>query len=120
MIDGKLEGRRILLVEDEYFQAREIKTILEQEGAKVLGPTGRAHEVPELLATARIDAAILDINLGAGPSYTTANLLQREGIPFAFLTGYDSESIPPELLAIPRVEKPANQRVLIDLLTDLI
>lgn len=79
MTAGTLEGRKILLVEDEYFQAREMKAFLEREGASVIGPTGHAEDLPALLANGPVDAALLDINLGSGPTYATADLLKREG-----------------------------------------
>ena len=39
-MSGELEGRRILLVEDEYFQALDTKRCLEDAGAEVIGPAG--------------------------------------------------------------------------------
>ena len=120
MTGGKLEGRTILLVEDEFFQAREMKALLERAGARVIGPTGHADEVPALLEAEHPDAALIDINLGLGADYRTAEALKQEGVPFAFLTGYDATAIPTELHAIPRLEKPANERQLIELLTTLV
>lgn len=115
----ELEGRRILLVEDDYFQAREMKALLEREGAEIVGPTGHADDVPALLADGAIDAALLDINLGAGPVYDTANLLKRQGVPVAFLTGYDQALIPESLTSVPRILKPADGRKVILLLQSL-
>ena len=115
-----LEGRTILLVEDEYFQARDLKTILERKGAIVVGPTGRAEDVPALLAECAVDAALVDINLGSGMNYNTADLLQKEGVPFAFLTGYDPKAIPAELEGVPLLQKPASERMLLSTLTGLL
>ncbi|MGX7951580.1 response regulator [Tsuneonella sp. HG249] len=120
MISPHLQGRTILLVEDEYFQARDIKDALERRGATVVGPTGRAEDVPELLEGGTIDAALLDINLGAGPDFATADYLRQEGVPFAFLTGYDEGSIPSGLGRVPRLQKPANERMLVTLLAELL
>ena len=117
---SQLEGRRILLVEDEYFQARELKEMLEDIGAEVVGPTASADEVPAMLESAPVDAALIDINLGDGPSFRTAELLKRKGVPFAFVTGYDQENVPADLKAVPRIEKPARQNNLITLLSDLL
>jgi hypothetical protein len=38
---GCLEGREILLVEDEYFIAMEVQALLQALGARVIGPYGR-------------------------------------------------------------------------------
>jgi hypothetical protein len=37
-----------------------------------------------------------------------------------FLTGYDSEHLPDELAGIPRLEKPANERNVVDMLDGLL
>jgi len=116
----KLEGRRILLVEDEYFQAREIRGYLEHAGMIVIGPTGYADEVSALLAAEQPDAALVDINLGTGANYETARILKDQGVPFAFFTGYDQAVIPAEMGAVPRLEKPATEKQVIHLLNTLI
>lgn len=109
MITSSLKGRSILLVEDDYMQAREMAMYLTGEGAQIVGPTGRAHEVPLLLASQPVDAAILDINLGSGVAYETAELLTEKGVPFAFLTGYDHSAIPDKFAAVPCLNKPARE-----------
>ena len=86
----------------------------------MIGPTGRAEDVPALLEASEVDAALVDINLGSGMNFSTADLLQKGGVPFAFLTGYDQKAIPRELEAVPRLQKPANERMLISTLTDLL
>ncbi|MBB5696139.1 response regulator [Muricoccus pecuniae] len=45
-----LRGRRILVVEDEYFIAEEVREALERAGAEVVGPV---PEVGEAMALAR-------------------------------------------------------------------
>ena len=120
MTASSLAGMNILIVEDEFFQARDMTSAVEREGGRVIGPTGRESDVPFLLANEQVDAALLDINLGAGPSFSTARLLSREGIPFAFLTGYDAGVIPPEHAAVPRMLKPANETSVISMLKALL
>ena len=120
MTDKALDGRKILVVEDEYFQAREMKALLERQGATVVGPVSRASEAEALLIEQPVDAAVLDINLGGGPNFATANLLQREGVPFAIVTGYEKSAIPAELSAVPRLDKPASEKALIAQLAQLV
>lgn len=120
MSGRQLEGRRILLVEDEYFQALDAKRWLERAGADVVGPTGFADEVLALLQSNAVDAAILDINLGQGPSYEVAGKLLSEGVPFMFLTGYDSSSLPEEMEDVPCLEKPASEGRIVEMVSRLV
>ncbi|MEO1968399.1 MAG: hypothetical protein ABGW87_06765 [Sphingomonadaceae bacterium] len=120
MRTGSLYRRKILLVEDDYMQARAVAECLQSVGALILGPTGRATEVPRLLASCTADAALLDINLGKGASFETADYLRRLGVSFAFLTGYDQSAIPSRLCSVPRLEKPASERALIRLVKYLL
>jgi CheY-like chemotaxis protein len=114
-----LQGRTILIVEDEFFQAREMKAVLEGAGARVIGPVEREADAKALLAEGKVDAALLDINLGGAPNYATAEILHQEGIPFAFLTGYDPGAIPRAFASVPRLSKPANDRLIIRELSSL-
>lgn len=120
MTQGLLRGRRVLLVEDEYFQAREAKALLEAAGAEVVGPTAHAGDVPALLANETIDAALIDINLGKGADFDLARTLRNAQVPFLFVTGYDGSAIPPDLLEVPRIEKPADERRVVAQLTQLL
>lgn len=70
-----LQGQNILLVEDEYYQAVEAKHLLQDAGARVIGPTAQADDVAALLADNKVDAASIDINLGYGASLIQADLI---------------------------------------------
>lgn len=120
MTDASLNGRSILVVEDEYLQARETTDFLERAGARVIGPTAHADEVAELVANRPPDAAVVDINLGTGPSFGVARLLRDEGVPFLFLTGYDAGPIAPEMKGVPRAQKPAAETEVVAMITRLV
>ena len=54
----------ILVVEDDYMIADDLRRDLEAAGARVLGPVPSLPEALELLRGAdRLDAAVLDVNL---------------------------------------------------------
>lgn len=112
---GSLQGRRLLLVEDEYLIADELRQALTGAGAEVLGPVPTVAEALALLATAlagegRLDGAVLDLNLGGEMAFPVADALQRHGIPLVFTTGYDRDVIPPAYAHLPCCEKPAGAR----------
>ena len=103
-----LQDRIILLVEDEYMLADDVRQELEGSGATVLGPVPDVAGAMELLAAnEEIDGAVLDVNLGGSPSFPIADALIGRDIPFVFSTGYDSHALPERYQLILRCEKPA-------------
>ena len=58
------------------------------------------------------DAAILDINLGDSLAYGVADILEKRGVPFVFVTGYDSESVESRFNGIPVLQKPIERKAL--------
>ena len=115
MTTPPLKGCTILLVEDDYLQARAATATLERAGARVIGPVASAANAFALIAADKPAAVVLDINLGNGPSFDIADRLQSEGIPFLFLTGYDEVSIPERFDSVPRGEKPLQEARLVEL-----
>ena len=102
-----LRGRRLLVVEDDYVTAEDLKAELESLGAEVLGPVpDLADAFDRLAAGPAPDAAILDINLGGEMVFPLADLLQERRIPFVFAMGYDEWAIPEPYATLPRLDKP--------------
>ncbi|CDX36570.1 response regulator [Mesorhizobium sp. WSM4935] len=113
-----LHGRAVLVVEDDFYLADDTGQMLEDAGAKVLGPVSAADEALSLLELQRPDCAVVDVNLGAGPSFGLASALQARGIPFVFLTGYDPDIVPAEFKGVPCLQKPVDpEKVLVALST---
>lgn len=111
MVEQSLQGRRILVVEDEYFLADDVRDALSEAGAEVLGPVPSVEEATALIAQeARIDAAVLDINLRGDLVFPVADALRARGVPFAFATGYDRWALPDRFADALRVEKPLQAR----------
>jgi ActR/RegA family two-component response regulator len=109
-----LEGTKVLVVEDEFYLAMDIKEAIEQAGGQVRGPCADvAAGLAELLRETP-DCAVVDLNLGHGPSFEIAEELNRRSVPFVFLTGYDAASIPTGLAAVERIEKPADARHVVE------
>ena len=107
MSEKTLQGSRILVVEDEYFLADDLSRTLAEAGAEVIGPAASIDDATALIAdAARIDAAVLDVNLRGDMVYPIADALRARGVPFAFATGYDQWALPERFSDAPRVEKP--------------
>lgn len=115
-----LRGRRILVVEDEYLIAMEVKNWLQTVGSKVVGPVPSVEQALDLIEDGGLEAAVLDINLGEGDTaYAIADELGERGIPYLFATG-DAQM--PRAAAYnqrPRLEKPYLKTELMLALTKL-
>lgn len=103
----KLQGKRILLVEDEYFIVQDLVRALTAAGAIVLGPAATLSEALRLVASSGpLDGAVLDINLQGEAVYPLADVLMNRGVAFVFSTGYDRVAIPSRFDAYIRCDKP--------------
>jgi CheY-like chemotaxis protein len=96
----------ILVVDDEPLVSLLIADWLTELGYHVVGPVGRAHEAIQLIEEARLDGALLDVNLGTGDSFTLADAVRAKGIPLAFITGHASGVLPPRFKGSPVLSKP--------------
>jgi two-component SAPR family response regulator len=96
---------RILIVEDEAIIAMD----LENTVAQVVPATFLTEE--SVAATKNIldqplDFVFLDINVTDGETFEIAKLLQRKGIPFAFVSGYPRHDLPAGLRKALFIPKP--------------
>ena len=107
-----VRGRRILVVEDEYMLAEDLREDLESQGAEVMGPVASVADAMDLLRSGPApDMAILDINLGGEMAFAVADALRAGAVPFIFATGYDAQAIPAAYADVPRSEKPVEVRL---------
>jgi CheY-like chemotaxis protein len=105
-----LEGRRILIVEDEALQALLLAQMIIGFGAHVAGV---ATSIPAALAeisTKSFDCATLDLNMEGMFSLGMAKGLRDMGIPFVFCTAYGH--IIREFAGAPVVQKPVSEEAL--------
>lgn len=110
---SSLNGRRVLVVEDEYLLAEDLRAALERQGAEVMGPVATVAGALDLLRRGPAPViAILDINLQGEMVYPVADALRARGIPFIFATGYDAQAIPPAYAGVPRAEKPVELQMM--------
>lgn len=119
MSDGRLNGIRVLVVEDDYYLATDTERMLVYAGALVRGPFGDEESAMAMADHSAIDCAILDVNFGPGPSFTLARTIRAQGIPFLFVTGYDRDALPEEFADVQRLQKPYVERDLLRALAHL-
>src|ERR1700682_4119032 len=92
--DMRLDGVKVLVLEDFSPIAELIEDMLLQAGAIVVG-TAESVALPlHVLATQAVDLACLDINLGDETSFPVADELASRGIPFVFVTAYGAGILP--------------------------
>ena len=89
-----LPGRRVLVVEDEPFIAMTLEDMLTDFGCIVAGSVSQVSDALAVIALGQIDAAVLDVNLGAQKIDPVADELARLGFPFVFTTGYGRTGVP--------------------------
>lgn len=108
MVKGSLAGKRVLVVEDEFLIAHDLKRAFTALDAEVIGPVSDLPAGLALVDDEELDAAVLDVNLCGAMSYPLADRLNEAGVPILFVTGYDEWALPDQYLAAPRIAKPFN------------
>jgi CheY-like chemotaxis protein len=102
-----LSGCRILVVEDEYILAQDLRHSLQEAGASVLGP---AQSVTAALAILEkewdVHGAVLDVNLAGELVWPVADALAIRGVPLVFATGAEKEDLPVRFQHATRCGKP--------------
>jgi len=113
-------GRSILIIEDEYFLADDLANEFVERGADIVGPLNQVADAMELLESgARIDAALLDINVKNEQIFPLADALRQRNIPFVFTTGYGKDWVGPEFAEVPLCEKPLDLPTVVNCLAGL-
>jgi two-component sensor histidine kinase/CheY-like chemotaxis protein len=105
-------GARIMVVEDEALVALAMSDALADLGYDVYGPFSRVREAIMASRQSSVHGAILDVNLNGEMVYPLADVLQKQGVPILFVTGYSAESIDPKFAGVPVLQKPVERHVL--------
>ena len=115
--EPKLAGKRVLVVEDSFLVASSIAQMLEDIGCRVVGPYATVDDAMGALEVGALDAGVLDVNLGNQTSEPVATGLMRRGVPFFFVTGYQSPAMMnPKFAGCARLHKPLTEAMLADAL----
>jgi len=122
-LGAKLNGKRVLVLEDEALVSMLIEDELREAGAEVLGPVPSVDDAIWLAEAAAADGgisvAVLDVNLNGQHVEPVADRLAELGVPFVFVTGYDECHDLQVHETAPVLRKPFDPGRLIDAVTTL-
>jgi CheY-like chemotaxis protein len=117
---ARLDGVRILVVDDEILIAFDIEATLLEAGAEGVFVCTTLSEALAAAASENVSVATLDIRIGRETSEAIAAILAERGIPFIF---YSGQNLPDEIRGrwpLSRVvAKPAEPRQLVEAVADL-
>ena len=83
-----MRNLRILVVEDEWLIAEELKDQIEQLGQEVLGPAFSCAEALEILRQERPDQATVDTHLGSETCEAVLNELSAQSVSVLICSGH--------------------------------
>ena len=114
-----LQGRRVLVVEDEALVAMMMEDGLLDAGAEIVGPACSVSEALGIIERTVFDGglsvAVLDINLEGAAVFPVADCLAAHGVPFVFCTGYGEGCDRGTHVAAPVLAKPFGPDALVEL-----
>ncbi|MBW9117677.1 response regulator [Rhizobium cauense] len=115
-MDNLLLGKVILVVEDDFFLDAELCAEFIAHGSTIVGPVSNVKLTLELIATECMDAALLDIRLGAENAYLIADALSARETPFVFASTGDRMRVPGRFNGYRLLNKPVEFDDIVDAL----
>jgi CheY-like chemotaxis protein len=115
-----LDGKRVLVVEDEAILAMAVEDMLRDLGCVTVGPALSIAQAQALAHDEPLDAALLDINMGDGDSLAVAETLRSRNVPFCFSTGYGTAGVPARFAGVAVLAKPFTNASLRAVLAQLV
>jgi|SRR5215217_294440 len=109
-----LNGRRVLIVEDQYIIADEMNRAVLALGGVPVGPFASVEQAHCQLEQdeGEIALALLDVNLGGETAYPLADELEARKVAVVFATGYEDWVIPPSHRKHRIMQKPVTRAAL--------
>ena len=109
----------ILMIEDEFLVAAEIRFHLERGGFRHVEHAATERTALAAIEARQWDAAVLDANLNGSGIPGVVAALERKNIPFAIVTGYGRKGLPENLGEVPVLDKPFRPEALMETVTRL-
>lgn len=110
ILSRPLQGRRILVVEDDTALAADLCRGLADLGATIVGPAPTPFYAISLLGRRGVDAAVLDIHLYRTDVFEVAKELMARKIPMIFASADPLDVLPAPYRHCPIVQKPIDPR----------
>lgn len=104
----RLQGARVLIVEDEFFLADDLARALRDAGGQPVGPVGTIRDAEDILSHERVDAAVVDLNLRGSMAFEFVERLAATDLPCVIVSGYGESELPEAVRNIRRLEKPVS------------
>jgi len=105
--NSALLAQRILVLEEDYFQADILAQDLEAAGAQVMGPVPSVDAALRLLAEQdRPDLALLDVALTGTSLLPVIKVLAAQDVPLVLTSSWRREQLPGEYAHVPLYPKP--------------
>jgi DNA-binding NtrC family response regulator len=119
--DGTV-AHRILVVEDEFLIALEMKAMLIDGGFRVIGPVATVAAALAIIEKEPPDAAVLDVSLRGERVTPVAKVLQAMEVPFVLASAYNQAELNTDatLSGVPNIGKPTMAARLFSLLRDIL
>ena len=101
-----MDGRRVLIVEDDYLVAAGLANIIARLGVIIVGPVCSIDEALKIIGEQTLDGSLLDVRLSDGNCGPVAAALTERHVPFVIVTAYQRSTLPNGLRRAPYVGKP--------------
>jgi DNA-binding response OmpR family regulator len=101
-----MPGASIFLVEDEALIRMMLADMIDELGHRVVAEAGNIQDARALAETVIFDLAILDINIAGHSIGPVAEIVDKRGLPFLFVSGYGVEGRPEAFRDRPGLQKP--------------
>ncbi|MGE0667165.1 MAG: response regulator [Sphingomonadales bacterium] len=124
---GNSDGRRnpvmreasILLIEDDPAISMIVEEMMTDMGVSSVTIAGRLPVAIEAASSGDFHCAIVDLKLHGKDTFEVARILSGRSIPFAFFTGYTSDTLG-EYASLPVLPKPFAESDLRDIIETLL
>lgn len=111
---GMPEIGTVLVLEDEMLVAVVVEDCLRELGASDVVISMTLPDAERVLAEQQIDCAVLDVKVGGQASFSVADRLAEQGIPFVFASASMPEEFPERHLDQIRLSKPFSNEQLVE------
>jgi DNA-binding response OmpR family regulator len=114
-----LDSKRVLIVEDDYLIAMYLASQVTEAGYNLIGMARSVEAALDIIATADVDCAIVDVELMGERTFRVADALAARHIPFVFATAMSRDNAPAHYANVPWLEKPFSPGALHGALDDV-